>query len=300
MTVSEQKRALLTGGSGYIGHRVVSGLVEAGWKVSVLTRASTDIQVFGKTTPNLQIFQNDGRADYIVDAMREARPDVVFHLAATNGSSDSSFEIAKMVETNVTLGVQLLEAMRQVECKHLVNTGTFWSYSEDGENKPINLYAATKLALEILIDYYCSVSEIRAITLNLCDVYGPSDWRPKLLNLLKTAAKTGEPLKLTPGHQKINLVHVDDVVDAFLNASTRVCDLLANEHLKFSISSDETISIRDLVRQISNILGTEVPVLFGTKPYREGEIMKPWNGICLPLWQPKIDLVTGLHEFLRS
>jgi nucleoside-diphosphate-sugar epimerase len=299
MSVSEQKRALLTGGSGYVGHRVVSGLVEAGWKVSVLTRASTDIEVLGKAKPNLQIFQHDGRADYIVDVMREARPDVVFHLAATNNSSDSSFEIAEMLETNVTLGVQLLEAMRQVECKHLVNTGTFWSYSEDGKNKPINLYAATKLALEILIDYYCSVSELRAITLNLCDVYGPGDWRPKLLNLLKTAAKTGEPLKLTPGHQQMNLVHVDDVVDAFLSASAQVCELLANRHLKFSISSNETISVRNLVKQISNILGTEVPVLFGGKPYREGEIMTPWNGNCLPQWQPKIDLVTGLHEFLR-
>ena len=50
-----------------------------------------------------------------------------------NTSSELPSEIQKMIDSNLGLGIQILESMRKHGCPHLVNTGTFWSYSSVGE-----------------------------------------------------------------------------------------------------------------------------------------------------------------------
>ena len=289
------RRAFVTGGSGYIGHNVVRQLVTAGWKVAVLTRPSTDLSNLANL--NLDHYQDDGTNGYINFAIGRFEPDVVFHLAAV---FDNEFPngTQRMVDANLKLGIQLLESMRIHDCKHLVNTGTFSSYSTNGDPHPLSLYAAMKLAMEQIIDYYSHSSGMCAFTLNLCDVYGPKDWRPKLLNLIKEAIETGTPLKLTPGYQLMNFLHVDDVADAFITAADDVLNLAKGQHVKYSVASLEQISVRNLVEKVQTISGAKLPVVFGGKPYRETEIMVPWHGNRLPNWEPRIDLVTGLRQFL--
>ena len=289
------RRAFLTGGSGYIGHHVVKQLATAGWKVAVLTRPSTDVSNLANL--NLDFFQDDGTNGYIDIAIGRFMPDVVFHLAAVfdNESPDG---IQRMVDANLKLGIQLLESMRRHNCKYLVNTGTFSSYSTNGDPYPLSLYAAMKLAMEQIIDYHSLSSGLCAVTLNLCDVYGPTDWRPKLLNLIKDAMRTGKPLHLTPGYQLMNFLHVNDVAAAFITAAEDIVNLNNGQHVKYSVSSPEQISVRNLVGKVQAISKNNVPVVFGGRPYRDIEIMVPWHGNLLPNWEPKIDLENGLRELL--
>jgi nucleoside-diphosphate-sugar epimerase len=289
------KRAFVTGGSGYIGHHVVKQLANSGWKVAVLTRPSTDISNLADL--DIDFFQDDCTNGYLDFAISRFMPDVVFHLAAVF-DDESPDGIQRMIDANLRLGIQLLASMQKNDCKHLVNTGTFSSYSSNGDTHPLSLYAAMKLAMEQVIDYHSLSSGLHAVTLNLCDVYGPSDPRPKLLNLIKDAISTGRSLSLTPGYQLMNLLHVNDVSAAFLTAAEGILNFANGEHAKHSVASADQISVRDLVQKIQDISGDIVPVVFGGKPYRETDIMFPWHGNRLPDWEPKIDLATGLKKFL--
>ena len=290
------KRAFVTGGSGYIGHHVVRLLATSGWKVAVLTRPSTDLSNLADL--DVDYFQDDGANGYTDFAVGRFMPDVVFHLAAVF-DDQSPDGIQRMIDANLKIGIQLLESMRRHECRYLVNTGTFSSYSTNGDPHPLSLYAAMKLAMEQMIDYHSLTSGISAITLNLCDVYGPNDWRPKLLNLIKNAMRTGEPLDLTPGYQLMNFLHVNDVSAAFLTAAEDLLTFANGEHVKHSVASLEQISVRDLVAKIQAISKDNVPVVFGAKAYRETEIMVPWHGGRLPNWNPEVDLTSGLNELFR-
>ena len=76
----------------------------------------------------------------------------------------------------------------------------------------MSLYAATKQALAVIVEYYVRVRGLDATTVTLFDTYGPGDVRPKLVPLLLRAARDGAPVDMSDGGQLIDLTYVDDVV----------------------------------------------------------------------------------------
>jgi nucleoside-diphosphate-sugar epimerase len=294
--MSKTKLAFLTGGSGYIGRHVVSLLLNNGWKVALVSRPSTDLSFFIPWGSNLEIFEDDGTVNFIDRAIKSALPDLVIHMAAVARPENTPDAINEMIDANLLLGVQILESMHKHGCKKFINTGTYWKRSSSQTPDPMNLYATTKLAFETFIDFYVTSSEIQAVTLNLADVYGPNDFRPKLLTLLFNALQGGEAVDLTPGHQLINLCHVDDVARAFLIAAEQVMDSFDPGHAEYAIAADKQLSIRDLVATIENVSGRKIPVVFGAKAYRKREIMVPWFGKRLPQWRQEVSLESGLSE----
>lgn len=294
--MNHSKQALVTGASGYVGHHVASQLVDAGWGVSVMIRPTSDVLILENIKDQIRFYEDDGTVDFVDRMVKTVNPDVIFHTAAVVAADDTPSEIQKMIDSNLGLGIQILESMRKHGCHHLVNTGTFWSYSDGGKPDPVNTYAAMKLAMEQLIDFFTNASDISAITLNLGDVYGPNDWRPKLLTQLRKALDSGQQLELTPGAQLINLVHVTDVARAYLVAAENLLNFGVSGHAKYSVSSMEQYSVKKLIERIGEVSGREVPVLLGALSYRTREIMVPWHGDRLPNWKPEVDLTNGLHE----
>ena len=138
--------ALVTGGTGFIGSHLVEHLRSAGWEVHMLVRPNTehaDISLAGGG-----IHPYYGKTSDVINAMERSRPDVVFHLASLFLAQHNSQQIVPLIESNVLLGVQVLEAMSSAGVKLLVNTGTSWQHFHSGSFRPVNLYAATKQAFE--------------------------------------------------------------------------------------------------------------------------------------------------------
>ena len=132
--------------------------------------------------------------------------------------------MAPLVDSNVLVGTQVAEAMLRAGCRGIVNTGTSWQRDARGAYDPVCLYAATKQAFEDVLTYYVSAEGFAATTLRLYDTYGPDDPRPKLVNALAGALRSGTPLSLSPGEQLLDLVHIDDVTAAFAAAGRRLLD----------------------------------------------------------------------------
>jgi nucleoside-diphosphate-sugar epimerase len=289
-------KILLTGGSGYIGSRLCRRLVDDGHAVTLLLRAESSLGLLGEAASRVAVFRNAESWHGVRDAVTQSRPDLVFHLAARVLTSHEPEDVRRLVLSNVLFGAELLEAMSAIGVHHLVAAGTFWQHYQNADYDPVNLYAATKQAFEDLLTFWSNTTALRAIVLELFDVYGPNDPRPKLVPLLRRAALGGEEIRLTPGDQLIDIVHVDDVVGAFVQAGTLVRELAPGVRQTYAVSSGEPMRLRQFVHRVEEAMGRSIPVQWGGRPYRPREMMVPSSrGLPLPGWKPMVSLEEGIR-----
>ena len=244
-----------------------------------------------------RLHTHDGSTGRLLSILREANPDIVFHLASMFIAEHTSESVADLVHSNVLFSTQLAEAMVGSGCKRLVNTGTSWQHFQSADYRPVNLYAATKQAFEDILVYYHDAHDLSVVTLKLFDTYGPGDRRGKLLDILVEAAMSGEPLDMSPGEQIVDLTHVNDVATAFLTAASLLGQ--SSEPLQecFFISG-ERYSIRELVKVVELATGRMVDARFGRKAYGIRAVMVPvTDSHRLPGWSPRTPLVKFLEDF---
>lgn len=293
-------KLLVTGGTGFIGATLIRHLRESGHEVGAVVRR-TSMRQHLLAADGVRLVVVDGSTNQLVDVVGAERPDVVVHLASCFLVQHAASDIDALVEDNVRFGLQLLEAMRAAGVRRMVSAGTYWQRFERDTYRPVNLYAATKQAFEDLAAYYVDAERFAITHLYLYDVYGPGDQRPKLLQHLIKSMQTGETLDMSPGEQRLDLVHVDDVAAAFIAAAERLCAAKAAGHEQFAVSSGAPISLRELVRLLSDVAGRPLPVRFGGREYRAREVMTPWNaGRPVPGWRPRIGLKDGLASMLHA
>lgn len=243
---------------------------------------------------------HDGTTEGMIRLVGKAKPVVVFHLASLFISQHEASDVERLVVSNVLFGSQLLEAMKTHGVSHIINTGTSWQHYENKAYSPVNLYAATKQALESLLQYYVEAHDLRAITLMLFDTYGSHDPRPKLMNLLKRAAENMQPLAMSPGEQWIDLVHVDDVVQAYLKAADRLLADAVQGHECYAVSSGQPIQLREMVRLVERVLGRSLPINWGERAYRDREVMQAWEGAVLPGWAAQVNLAQSIQTMFAD
>lgn len=294
--------AFITGATGFVGSHLTRRLVTDGWSVHILVRPSSDRKLLQDLEGRFQTHIHFGNTEQLCALMSDVRPNVVFHLASLFVVHHHPEDILPLFESNLVFPSQLLEAMAKNGVTRLINTGTSWQhYNNKNDNNPVCLYAATKQAVEAIMEYYIQACGIKAITLKLFDTYGSDDPRPKLLSLFKKAAETGEPLGMSAGEQLIDLVHIDDVIEAYVIAAQRLLDKAVSQHERYAVSSGNPLSLKELVKLYAEVTKQVVAVNWGARPYRYREVMVPWNkGRSVPGWVPRTSLVDGIRNAYRQ
>jgi nucleoside-diphosphate-sugar epimerase len=291
--------ALVTGGTGFVGSHLIQRLLRDGCRVEVLVRDTGKAAHTLPALPKQAIRPYDGTLESLIKALRESRPEVVYHLASYFVAEHRSVDVDLLVESNIRFGTQLLEAMTQTGIRCFVNTGTAWQHFLDDEYNPVCLYAASKQAFEDMLYFYVVTNSIDAITLRLFDTYGPGDSRPKLFPALLRAVRSGEVLRMSPGEQLLDLVYIDDVVDAYV----RGYECLRAHHARtvpsFSVSSGAPVTLRQVVSLMAELASGKPNVEWGARPYRAREVMRPWaGGRAIPGWAPRVGLRDGIKRVL--
>jgi nucleoside-diphosphate-sugar epimerase len=291
-----ERTAIITGANGFIGSHLVQRLVADGWRVHIIVRPNSGLDLLKRTLDSISIHRYDGMTESMAIIMQTVKPDVVFHLASLFLSNHHPKDIEGLVSSNILLGTQLMEAMAIAGMSCLINTGTAWQHYKSNEYNPVNLYAATKQAFQDILAYYVDAGKLKAITLKLCDTYGSNDPRPKLFNLIAQRSADAPPLELSPGDQYIDIVHVSDVVQAYIVAADRLMAGGVTRHEAYSVTSGEPVKLKDLVEKIQQWLGRKGGVMWGAREYREREVMAPWVGPTLPGWKPVIDMEHAIRQ----
>ncbi|HEY6192834.1 MAG TPA: NAD(P)-dependent oxidoreductase [Bacteroidota bacterium] len=292
--------ALLTGATGFVGSNLTRFLVREGWRVHVLLRSelpefSSLSEVFGKLHPHYY----DGSTGSVLQCFEEAEPDIVFHLSSLYLAQHKPQDIIPLIQSNILLGAQVLEGMAGSRTRLLVNAGTSWQHYNDEEYNPVCLYAATKEAFEAILTYYVEAHGVRAITLKLFDTFGPNDRRKKLFHLLRNAAAGGEQLAMSPGKQLLDLVYIDDVVQAFAVAGKRLRDGKVKGSESYALSSGNPVTLKSIAGLYGRIAKKKLNILWGGRPYRDREVMVPWTkGKKLPDWSPTVTLEEGIRKLV--
>lgn len=287
---------LLTGATGFIGHRLLKELQKTD-KVFVLLRPESNREDLCED----QVFEFSDNVDQLINYLIKNKIDGIVHLASLYLAQHEAEQIKELVLSNIYLGTALLEAAKSTKLKWFLNTGTIWQnyMPETKDYNPVNLYAATKQAFVDVAKYYIETSDLRFCTLKLCDTYGPNDTRRKILALFNHMAQTGETLSMSPGDQRINLIYIDDVVSGFL---ILISLLNSNQLLEseYVLSSRESISLKDLAQLYMDVTGRNLSINWGGRAYREREVMVPWQeGHILPGWNILYPLEIGIAEFCK-
>jgi nucleoside-diphosphate-sugar epimerase len=135
------------------------------------------------------------------------------------------------------------------------------------------------------------------VTLKLYDTYGPDDPRPKLLTLLRQTAASQRLLAMSPGEQLLDLVHIDDVIDAYARAADRLLADQVEGHERYAVSSGAPRPLREVVEVFEEAAGVRLPIRWGGRSYRPREVMRPWDrGRPVPGWHPRVGMLDGFRR----
>jgi len=291
-----KKRALVTGATGYVGSNLVRHLLAQAWDVHIITRHDSDLKILDSIISDITVHQHDETSIGMVEAVKNAQPDIVFHLASLFLAQHKTEDIDALISSNLLFSTQLIEAIAVNGVKYFVNTGTSWQHYNNEDYNPVNLYAATKQAFEDILTYYIEAHGMKATTLVLFDTYGTDDHRSKLISLLWKTAITQQPLAMSPGEQMIDLVHIDDVMRAY----TLAADALQNQtegHMHYGVSSGKAMRLIDLVSAFQEATQTTLPITFGERPYRQREVMLTWSKYeTVPGWHVEVPFEDGIKQ----
>lgn len=292
------RRAVLSGVTGHLGSELARQLLSAGIEVHGLTRGlplphSSSVDIF--------FHHVDGSTQAVINAIDKAQPDIVFHVAGLARRSHQSADVTPFVEANILLGTQLLEAARSSQCPHFITAGTYLQQFDGDRGGSMNLYAATKQAFEVLMEYYSDAFGISAVRLTLCDIYSERDTRRKLVTDIAAAWDGNTPLTLMNDEASLDLIHVEDAARAFLQAA----ELLNNDSIqprgvvRYSVSSGTEITALELISAFERIGGRKLTVHRQESP-RLSRDMKPWRGTQVPGWAPRISLEEGIARIIAA
>ena len=289
------QRALVSGVTGHLGQEVVRQLSQLGIEVYGLTRRSD------ARSDCIRYFQIDGGTQRLLDIVEQVRPDVVIHLAGISRREHRASDIEPFVEANILFGVQLLEGMRLSGCRRMITAGTYLQHYQTDAYRAFNLYAATRQAFEEVAAFYADAHDICVVRLTLADIYSEHDTRPKLMTDIAKSWAESVPLNVRDPDALVDLIHVEDAAAAFLRAAELLeqGDIPQRTVSRYSVSSGQDITARELVREFERIAGRNLRILHDSAEPPSRRI-KPRRAEPVPGWKPKITLEAGINRILAS
>lgn len=280
---------LVTGATGFVGKHLI-GQLQKGNNVHLLVRPESNYAALGIK----QIFIFKDNIEELASYLETEHIDGVIHLASLYVAEHRSEQIKDLILSNIYLGTAILEACAKADVKWFLNTGTIWQNfnvpDKSDEYNPVNLYAATKQAFITMAKYYTETSNLRFCTLKLCDTYGPNDTRRKILSLFDELAKTGQTLDMSPGEQKLDLLHIEDVVNGFIVLANMLNDISIHLDDEYVLTSGRSLTLIEIAKLYEKTHNVKLSINWGGRPYRKREVMRPYQGKKLPNWNVTIPL----------
>ena len=253
---------VVTGGLGFVGSRIASGLVGEGHQVTILDSSVTSVVIGVPGARLLQVDLKDANAVATVDI---SSADCLMHLAAAESGPSSARNPVGTVADGYRVAYNVLELGARLGVERILHASSMTVYgnvtieqnpvTEDTPCLPMSHYAIAKLACERLVHIFCSDRGISFNNLRMFNVYGPGQDLTRMDQGLVSIfvamlLKSPRIVSRGPLERFRDVVHIDDVVTAWMLCATQ------NEtDGPFNVGSGEAMTIRQLSSAIADELG---------------------------------------------
>jgi UDP-glucose 4-epimerase len=294
-------RAIVTGGAGFIGSHVVDALVARGDEVLVVDDLSSGRRE--NLNEHVRLAVADVRDRDAIDAIfDEVGPEACFHLAAQANVRVSVERPAFDAEVNVVGTIRVLNAATRHGTRVVFAStgGAIYGEcdapaTEDAPRRPLAPYGTSKLAGEEYLALYNRLHGGSHTSLRYGNVYGqrqdPHGEAGVVAIFLGRLARGEQPEVFGDGTQTRDYVHVSDVVEATLAASTRPAGV-------FNVGTGAETSVLELLEACRRVAGVDVKPAFA--PPRPGELQRSVLDPALAERELGFRAQTALDEGLRA
>ena len=292
------EKAVVVGGSGFVGSHVADHLSNAGYQVTIYDKNSS------QWLRNDQEIMFGDVKDF--EKLNEAivGSEVVFNFAAL---SDLNLALEKPLDTiniNIIGNLNVMESCRKHGVKRFIYAASSSCYGipdvyptpENAEMRPQYPYALTKRLGEELVMHWAQVYKFPALSLRFFNVYGTrsrtSGTYGAVFGVFLAQKLANQPLTIVgDGKQTRDFTYVADVVRALVAAakSERFCDI-------YNVGSGQTISVNRLIELLDEPT-INIPKRPGEPDCTFADIDKIKEELD---WEPKVSIEDGVAEVIKN
>lgn len=300
--MADGRKALVTGGAGFIGSHMVDRLLELDYKVVVMDDLSS-----GKIK-NLNsdaVFHHTNITQIPMgEIIQREQPDLVFHMAAQTSVTESTKNPIDDTNTNVIGTMRVLEASRKVGVEKVIYSCTGGALYGDPDKipcmddtipVPVSPYGMSKWIAEQYLEFYYRQYRLNFTSLRYGNVYGPRQdphGEAGVVAIFCQGMLEGkQPQIFGDGTQERDFISVFDVVDANIAAIDR------GNGMTINIATAKATNVNRIFEMLRSITGYKWDPVHA--PQRAGEVYQ----IALDCtraakelgWSPKISLEEGMQ-----
>lgn len=259
-------RVLITGGSGYIGSKLVKKLQE-NYNHEVYSIDMTPLPIeSGDSTEH--IIADLTNYEGLEEKLEDVDVDVVVHLAAMVRG-----DAPEVMKTNVMGTTNILEILRNKDPKLVISASTAGQLYRNAQYTPIDErhpitpvtpYGISKQLAENVINYYHRTYDLPTLIFRQTNVYGPSPNQSSTVinKFIEKAMEDGELTIYGEGTQVRNFIHIGDLVNFYLRAiNSKKLNVLAGETI--NLGGPEEYQIKEIAEKVSEAIrekGKEVEI----------------------------------------
>jgi dTDP-glucose 4,6-dehydratase len=302
--MSQQQRALVTGGAGFLGSHLCDALLAEGWNVVVV-----DSLLTGRLA-NIAHLRNEPRFEFleknICEPFDPGRVDYVFHFASPASPVDYGNHGIHTLKVGSFGTFHALGVAKKYDAKYLVSstsecygdplvhpqTETYWG--NVNSIGPRSVYDEAKRFTEAVTMAYHRYHKVDTRIVRIFNTYGPrlqlNDGRV-VSNFMKQALRS-EPLTVYgDGSQTRSFCYVSDEIDGFLRLAK------SNEHLPVNIGNPNEFTIIECAQMVLKVTGSKSKIAYEPLPQDDPKQRRPdiTKARTLLGWEPKVQLEEGLR-----
>jgi len=305
------RKALVTGGAGFIGSHVADAFIDKGWDVTIVDDLSSGKR---ENLPEKAKFHEIGvNSREFASVVSSGSFDVVAHLAGQMDVRKSVADPIADATTNILGTLNLMETLRKNGTRTRVVFTSTGGVLYGDFNTPPNLetypkdpespYAIAKLSVEYYLAYYSRVHDREYAAVRFGNVYGPRQdphGEAGVVAIFCGRILDNRPLTVFgDGLQTRDYVYVGDVARAVWLAATKPLPEKGRLDARgVNIGTGKGTSVLELARLLQATAGSDVPIEFA--PHRPGEQQESFVNVDkareLLNWAPEVTLAEGLTK----
>ena len=283
---------LITGSTGFLGSNLLNSLYNSN-KIYLIIRKKNKIKNLIKKYKNINIiFYN--KFDELNKKLKKCKIDIVIHCATHYVRNHNYSDVKKLNDSNIILGNILLENLKHMKVKKIINFSTIWEDYNSIKDNNNNLYSAYKKSFGIILRYYEKIlSNIKFYNVMISDTFGENDKRLKIITVLKDNYKKNKSTKIISKKLIMNLLNVNDISRAII--------LIIKKNIKpgkYLLKSNKNFKIDEIIKEFNKNSIKKLRIKWMSNKVIKEKIY-PYNQ--LKGWEPKqsniLDIVnTILNE----